>query len=190
MYKKIIVPLDGSKLAECVLTHAEEISKGAGIEEIILLTVTERLAGLFPKDTDNSKQSTEQSACQPDVAITDRPYSGRKFEIDPGLKIPLVAGKVLKQGQRYLSGVADQLVKKGIKVGITVLMGEAAEQIVDFACSEKADLIIMASHGRSGFSRWAMGSVAEKVFHGSSVPILLVKAAPQEPPKPVMPGFH
>jgi hypothetical protein len=35
-----------------------------------------------------------------------------------------------------------------------------------------------------------MGSVAEKVFHGSSVPILLVKAAPQEPPKPVMPGFH
>jgi nucleotide-binding universal stress UspA family protein len=38
----------------------------------------------------------------------------------------------------------------------------------------------MASHGRSGFSRWAMGSVAEKVFHGSSVPILLVKASPQE----------
>jgi len=43
------------------------------------------------------------------------------------------------------------------------------EQIVDFAIEEKAELIIMASHGRSGFSRWAMGSVAEKVFHGSSV---------------------
>ena len=56
-------------------------------------------------------------------------------------------------------------------------MGEAAEQIVDFAGSEKADLIIMASHGRSGFSRWAIGSVAEKVFHGSNVPILLVKAS-------------
>ena len=59
-------------------------------------------------------------------------------------------------------------------------MGEAAEQIVDFAIEEKAELIIMASHGRSGFSRWAMGSVAEKVFHGSSVPILLVKAKAEE----------
>ena len=65
-------------------------------------------------------------------------------------------------------------------MSITVLMGEAAEQIVDFAGSEKADLIIMASHGRSGFSRWAMGSVAEKVFHGSNIPILLVKASPAE----------
>ncbi len=59
-------------------------------------------------------------------------------------------------------------------------MGEAAEQIVDFAGKEKADLIVMASHGRSGFSRWAMGSVAEKVFHGSSIPILLIKAPPEE----------
>jgi len=177
MYKKNHRAFRRLELAECVLTHAEEISKRRGIEEIILLTVTERLAGLFPKDTDNSKQSTEQSACQPDVAITDRPYSGRKFEIDPGLKIPLVAGKVLKTRTAAICPVwLIKLVKKGIKVGITVLMGEAAEQIVDFACSEKADLIIMASHGRSGFSRWAMGSVAEKVFHGSSVPILLVKS--------------
>jgi nucleotide-binding universal stress UspA family protein len=94
--------------------------------------------------------------------------------------MPVVTGKVLKQGQRYLAKIAEQLGKKDIKTGIAVLMGEAAEQIVDFTGDEKADLIIMASHGRSGFSRWAMGSVAEKVFHGSSVPILLVKASPQE----------
>jgi nucleotide-binding universal stress UspA family protein len=189
MYKKIIVPLDGSKLAECVLPHIEDITKSGGTDEVILLTVTERVSGLLPKEADN-KQSAEPGVCQPQVAYSDRPYSGRKFEIDPALKIALVTGKVLKQGQRYLSGVAEQLAKKGTKVGITVLMGEAAEQIVDFGCSEKADLIIMASHGRSGFSRWAMGSVAEKVFHGSSVPILLVKAAPQETDKQIIPAFH
>ena len=179
MYKKIIVPLDGSKLAECVLPHIESITKGSGTEEVVLITVTERVASLIPKD-DTSKTATDSGAFQPAVAFADRPYSGRHFELDPSLKIPVVTGKMLKQGQRYLARVAEQLIKKGMKIGITVLMGEAAEQIVDFAGKEKVDLIVMASHGRSGFSRWAMGSVAEKVFHGSSIPVLLIKASPKE----------
>jgi nucleotide-binding universal stress UspA family protein len=178
MYKKIIVPLDGSKLAECVLPHIENIAKGPGTEEIILVTVTERVSGLLPKD--NANKISDIGDFQPAVAFADRPYSGRPIEFDPSLKINVVTGKILKQGQRYLATVAEQLGKKGIKVSIVMLMGEAAEQIVDLAGNEKADLIIMASHGRSGFSRWAMGSVAEKVFHGSSVPILLVKASPQD----------
>ena len=53
MYKKIIVPMDGSKLAECVLPHIENIAKGPGTEEIILVTVTERVSGLLPKDNAN-----------------------------------------------------------------------------------------------------------------------------------------
>jgi nucleotide-binding universal stress UspA family protein len=178
MYKKIIVPLDGSELAECVLTHVENIARSSGTEEVILITITERVASLIPKDTPG-KLPAEGEYFQPAVAFSDRPFTGRHIEIDPLLKIPVVTGKMLKQGQRYLSKIAEGLAKKGIKVGIVVLMGDAAEQIVDFAGSEKAELIIMASHGRSGFSRWAMGSVAEKVFHGSSVPILLVKASPE-----------
>ena len=177
MYKKIIVPLDGSEMAECVLPHVESIAKSSGTEEVILITVTERVASLVPKN-DQGKLPANSEEFQPAVAFADRPYSGRHFEIDHTLKIPLVTGKILKQGQSYLAKVADQLAKKGVKIGITILMGEAAEQIVDFAGSEKADLIIMASHGRSGFSRWTVGSVAEKVFHGSSVPILLVKNLP------------
>ena len=179
MYKKIIVPLDGSKLAECVLPHIESISRGFVIEEVVLITAIERVASLLPKDQ-VSKLSANSGTYQPAVAFTDRPYSERHFELDPSLKIPVVTGKVLKQGQRYLARVAEQLVKRGMQIGITILMGEAAEQIVDFAGKEKADLIVMASHGRSGFSRWAMGSVAEKVFQGSNVPILLVKASPEE----------
>jgi nucleotide-binding universal stress UspA family protein len=179
MYKIIVVPLDGSKLAECVLPHIEIIAKGSGTEEVVLITVTERVASLMPKD-EVSKISTNSGAFQPAVAFTDRPYSGRHFELDPTSKIPMVTGKMLKQGQRYLARVAEQLIKKGMQIGITVLVGEAAEQIVDFAGKGKADLIVMASHGRSGFSRWAMGSVAEKVFHGSSVPILLIKASHEE----------
>ena len=179
MYKKIVVPLDGSELAECVLPHVESIAVTSGATEVILITVTERVAGLIPKN-EHEQLTANSDAFQPAVAFTDRPYTGRHFEIDPYLKIPMIAGKMIKQGQRYLSKLAEELSKKGVKTGVVVLMGDAAEQIVDFAGTEKADLIIMASHGRSGFSRWAMGSVAEKVFHGSGVPILLVKASPED----------
>jgi nucleotide-binding universal stress UspA family protein len=179
MYKTIVVPLDGSELAECVLPHVESIAKSSGTEEVILITVMERIVNLIPKN--GSETLPENSdVLQPSVVFSDRPYTGRHFEFDPSLKIPLITGKMFKQGQRYLAKVADELSKNGIKVSIVVLMGEAAEQIVDFAGSEKAGLIIMASHGRSGFSRWAMGSVAEKVFHGSGVPILLVKASAED----------
>lgn len=177
MYKKIIVPLDGSRLAECVLPHIESIIRNSETEEVVLITVTERVVRLIPKNIAGD-QSSGIGGCQPAVAFTDRPYSGRQFELDPYLKIPVVTGKILKQGQRYLARVAEQLMKKQIPTGIAVLMGDAAEQIVDFAENEKTDLIVMASHGRSGFSRWAMGSVAEKVFHASNVPILLIKASP------------
>lgn len=179
MYKKIVVPLDGSELAECVLPHVESIAMTSGTTEVILITVTERVGSLLPKNEPEGP-SANQNEYKPAIAFADRPYSGRHFEINPAQKIPVVAGKMIKQGQRYLSKLAEELLKKGIKAGVVVLMGEAAEQIVDFAGSEKADLIIMASHGRSGFSRWAMGSVAEKVFHGSTVPILLVKVLPEE----------
>ena len=122
MYKKIVVPLDGSKLAECVLPHIENIVKGSGTEEIILITVTERVAGLLPKNNVN-KPDENSGEFQPAVAFADRPYSARPFEIDPSLKMPVVTGKVLKQGQRYLAKIAEQLGKKGIKTGIAVLMG-------------------------------------------------------------------
>jgi len=179
MYKRIVVPLDGSRLAECVLPHVEHISKNSQTEEVILITVAERVATLTPKN-DSEQQSINSEASQLAVAFTDRPYSGRSLEFDSAVKIPVITGKMLKQGQRYLSKVASRLVQKGIPTGITVLMGKAAEQIVDYASNENANLIIMASHGRSGFSRWTMGSVAEKVFHGSSVPILLIKDSPED----------
>lgn len=179
MYEKVIVPLDGSKLAECVLPHIESIAKGCGTGEVILITVTERVTGLMPR-VEHVEQPGSYEVHQPAVAFADRPYSARHFELDPSLKIPVVTGKMLKQGQKYLAKLAEHLQTRGVPSGIAVLMGEAAEQIVDFAGKENADLIVMASHGRSGFSRWAMGSVAEKVFRGSSVPILLVKASPDE----------
>ena len=90
--------------------------------------------------------------------------------------IPEGIGKKEKQAQRYLNRIAKGLNAKGITVRTEVLLGNPAEEIAFYAEHPGCDLIIMASHGRSGPSRWTHGSVAEKVFRASSVPVLMVRA--------------
>ena len=150
MYKKILVPLDGSKLAECALPHAEELAKGFGTEKVILVSVTERVQGY---------RAFEEPS-QP---------LGQQL-------VPEAFGKQEEQAQKYLGRIAKAMEAKGIKVSTEVLLGDPAGEIVIYAKHPGCDLIVMSSHGRSGISRWTHGSVADKVFRGSPVPVLMVRA--------------
>jgi len=150
MYKKILVPLDGSELAECVLPHVEGLAVCPGGAEVILVSVTERVAGFRVIEDPN------------------QPTGGRL--------IPEAVGKKERAARRYLDRIAKPLAKKGIKVLTEVLLGKPADEIVLFATEEGCDLIVMASHGRSGPSRWTHGSVAEKVFRSNCAPVLMVRA--------------
>lgn len=73
----------------------------------------------------------------------------------------------------------DQLIKRlqydNVSLTGEVITGKAAENIADHAMEKAVDLIIMATHGRSGVSRWVMGSVAERVLRWSCVPVLIVR---------------
>ncbi len=157
MYEKIVVPLDGSKLAECVLPHVEDIARGCDTEEVILVTVTERIVGYKH------------------VAQYIQPV-GPFPPPEPVTEASVDVGKKQRQGQRYLSRIAKGLQKKGINVQAEVLIGNPAEEITKFTERCGADLIVIASHGRSGPSRWAHGNVADKVFRASCVPVLMVRA--------------
>jgi len=150
MYKKILVPLDGSKLAECALPHVEELAKGCDTEEVILVSVTERVKGY---------RALEEPS-QP---------LGQRL-------IPEAFGKKEKQAQKYLARIAKAMAAKGIKVSTEVLLWKPDEAIVGYAKQSRCDLIVMASHGRSGPSRWAHGSVADKVLRASGIPVLMVRA--------------
>jgi len=150
MYKKILVPLDGSKLAECALPHAEELAKGCGTEKVILVSVTERVQGY---------RAFEEPS-QP---------LGQQL-------VPEAFGKLEKQAQKYLGRIAKAMEAKGIKVSTEVLLGDPAEEIIIYAKHPGCDVIVISSHGRSGISRWTHGSVADRVFRGSPVPVLMVKA--------------
>jgi nucleotide-binding universal stress UspA family protein len=164
MYKKILVPLDGSKLAEAALPHAEQLAKGCDTAEVILVSVTERVRGFRPIE----------GSAEPGVG----PGGGWGSSMQsPGQQlVPEATGKKEKQAERYLDRVAKTLTAKGINVSTDVLLWKPAEAIVGYAKQYGCDLIVMASHGRSGPSRWAYGSVADKVLRSSCIPVLMIRA--------------
>ncbi len=185
MYQKIMVPLDGSKMAECVLPYVEELAKGCRAEEVVLVSVTERLkvyrrsaeygggaASLSP-GTGPMAASMLGTVAPPAGPIL--PPEGRSTQPSTA-RVSQAVGKKERQAERYLNRIARRLEKKGIKVRAEVLLGNPAEEIAHYAEDDGCDIIVMASHGRSGPSRWAYGSVADKVFRASPVPVLMVKA--------------
>ncbi len=160
MYKKIVVPLDGSKLAECALPHAETLAKGCSTEDIILVSVTEKVRG-----------STQAPEARELYLGSDKPgYQGA------GMGVSVTFGKKEKQAQKYLDKVAKGLAAKGLNVRTEVLFWPVAEAITSYVEQNDADIIVMSSHGRSGPSRWAYGSIADKVLRTSCIPVLIIKA--------------
>jgi nucleotide-binding universal stress UspA family protein len=141
MYKKILVPLDGSALAECVLPHVKAIALGCSIGKVVLLRVVEPVPPEAP----------------------------------PALDFELFQKAGLKAAEKYLAKIKAKLSKEGLKVEAKVLTGRPAETITDFAKREKVDLIALATHGRSGISRWVFGSVADRLVRSSSIPIVLIR---------------
>lgn len=73
-----------------------------------------------------------------------------------------------------------KLTAKGLKVSWRVESGSAPDTIVQVAEKAKADFIAMSTHGRSGMGRWVLGSVADHVVHNGKMPVILVRARPEE----------
>lgn len=146
MYKQILVPLDGSELAEAALPHARELAK-AFHATISLMTVIEPIF-LSP---------------EPGV-------------IGPVVNVALNIEDETRSASQYLEKIAEQLRAEVPEVHIVIRQGHAASHICDYAEEIKADVIVMSTHGRSGIQRWVYGSVADRVLRGAKVPVLLIRA--------------
>ena len=147
MYKKILVPLDGSELAEHVLDHVKAVAKGCHDSQVILLQVIEPLLISFKADITVANNYREAED---------------KFEASV---------------KDYLSRVAETLKKSGIAVETAIsniTHGSAAGEILSYATENGVDLIVMSTHGKSGSSRWHFGSVSDRVASHSAIPVLIV----------------
>jgi nucleotide-binding universal stress UspA family protein len=96
----------------------------------------------------------------------------------PELVTPLIVDEKQKEAaEKYLVNLGEELKKRGLRAAATVRTGQqVAVEIIDFAKEARVDLIIMCTHGRSGISRWVMGSVALKVVTRAETPILLIRS--------------
>ena len=95
----------------------------------------------------------------------------------PELVTPLIIDEKQKEAaEQYLSNLCEELKKKDFKVTAMVKTGQqVAVEIIDFAKENGVDLIVMSTHGRSGITRWVLGSVALKVLTRAETPILLLR---------------
>lgn len=180
MYKRVVVPLDGSKLAEEALKHLDEV---ADCTDVMLVSVTEEIYGKVPiKDISDPIVSEHEFIEPPPQFTVFQPAVVPTVSVSPGVYNPtvteVIGGKMAKTANEYLLRIAEKLAEKGFGVTTDVLLGNPAEEIVRFAEEQKADLILMASRGKSGLSHWNMENVAKKVAKKSSVPVMLVKPAP------------
>jgi len=145
MYKKVLVPLDGSELDECALNHIRSLVKEDGIRDVTLLKVI-----------------------RVDINWSRGEY-GLKVDLDKIRKSAFAAAR------EYLDGVASQLGSEGIKVKTEIQEGNRpADTIIEYARRHGMDMIAIASHGYTGVKKLIYGSVADKVLHASPVPVLLM----------------
>lgn len=166
MLSKVLVPLDGSELAEAVLPYVEEVCRRCEPVEVVLLQVVTlpsgRSGGVFRVVGEDPTELVPESAADLEAA---------RFPIYRDQAIASARAEV----ETALARATKRLCDGGLKVRIEVGFGRPAEEIIDFAEREGMELIVMATHGRSGLSRWIIGSVADKVLHGTHLPILLVR---------------
>ena len=144
MFKRILVPLDGSARAESAIPIAARIARAYGAS-VTLLRIAETPVEYGP------------------YLAPPASYAKEVIEAD------------IARLKEYLQKAAQAEALAGVQVEAKALFGAVAPTIIAAAQAYHASLIVMCSHGYSGFKRWLLGSVADKVARHAPVPILIVR---------------
>jgi nucleotide-binding universal stress UspA family protein len=151
MFKQILVPLDGSERAEQALPIAARIAHtGGGVVTLLRVVDVQEWYGPYFVPTGGGYL--------PSGGWT--PSSG----MNEGQEV----------AEAYLKGTAASAPLLGVQTSVTVRDGAAAHVILEEIEVQHANLVVMSSHGRSGLTRWALGSVAEHIARDATVPVLLL----------------
>jgi len=143
MFKRILVPLDGSTRAERALVPAADLARAAQGELVLLRVI----------DVPN------------DVGVP----------LMPPVSVPPLIDDAHATAAGYLGAIADRTELAGIPIKTYIQVGPAAGELLDLADAIAADAIIISSHGRTGFTRWMLGSVAQRVARHATVPVLVLR---------------
>ncbi len=141
------MPLDGSELAESVLPHVEVMAGGCKVKDVVLVRVVE----LF------HERAASEYALRPE-------------------EVARIDAQSIAEADSYLKKIQAKIKLYGTRVQSELLRGNPAEALAEYASKNGVDLIIIATHGRSGVSRWVWGSVADRILRSACVPVMMVPA--------------
>lgn len=145
MYKKILVPLDGSDLAECALSHVKSLVEEGSVGEVTLLNIVwfelPRI-GEYP-------QRIDINAIREPLFVASKKY--------------------LAEVESRLSSKGIKVKTESLEAS------RPADAIMDYAQKKGMELIVMSTHGYTGLKKLMLGSVASAVLNGSHVPVLLIR---------------
>ena len=142
MYRKILALLDGSKLAECALPHAESLAKQYDAELILLMVI------------------------EPPVMTGRGPEAMNLFQER--------IETLMQDAELYLKGLKGSFTKRGLKSDMVVEYGSIVDSIVNTADGRSVDLVLIASHGKTGLARVFFGGVASGVLNRIERPLMII----------------
>ncbi len=147
MYTRILLPLDGSDLAERALPHAQGLARsfGATLHLLHVISRGEELAARPISPSDEYREMTRE---------TIEAQNARSRE--------------------YLEGLAKPLRESGVSVETDIRHGSVDQKIVEYARESEIDLITMSTHGHGGIRHLMLGSITDRVLHSSHVPVLVL----------------
>ncbi|OFW67092.1 MAG: hypothetical protein A2Y74_06220 [Actinobacteria bacterium RBG_13_63_9] len=169
MFKKVLVTIDRSKLSEAVLPHLQKLLSACPAE-VSLLTVVRSPRATRRSGADQSRVTHFASG---DVAAVERVPPA--YVETRGQAIQRTEHELLQR----LEALSGPIRETGSQVRTVVRAGEPEQVIVDFAREGSYDLIVMATHGRSGLSELVQGSIAAAVVKSGVAPVLLVRPGKQ-----------
>jgi nucleotide-binding universal stress UspA family protein len=158
--EKILVPLDGSRASEAVLPYVETLASKFK-SRVSLLNVVEPLYYIYPY--------AENMGYYGSAGVVKVPYN--EEEMKPAKAV----------AEKYIKDINDKLSSQGVKTSYYIRTGSPGEEIINAEEEMHPDMVAMSTHGHSGFGRWDHGSIADKVLHAGTTPLLLVRP-------PVSPG--
>jgi nucleotide-binding universal stress UspA family protein len=156
MFKKVLVPLDGSRFSSRSIGYASEIARRFDAK----LTFIQVIPPTTPVPTTTGTPPGVESPAAAEISMQTALLEDKKN----------VTG-----AKRYLSRKVRDIRTEGIKASYNVIVGDPSNSIMLFSNKEKIDLIVMTTHGKSGLKRAIMGSVADTVIRESGKPVLVIR---------------
>jgi nucleotide-binding universal stress UspA family protein len=151
MFKRILVPLDGSPVAEQALPYAVWLGQQAGAELILVRVVPS--------------------------AVTSPP----RYSIAEAEAWLMRQAEKKQEAEAYLAALAKRPDLRSLRVRHLVFQGTTEETILSAIEHVEADAVVVSTRGRSGLVRWLLGSVADHIVKHASVPVLLVRSIETPP---------